>query len=299
MTAIMGRPDEPTPLPPPSRRPAGRRAYAVAAGVLVLCIAAFALRDELRGRYWAGRVVAAESVEERAAALDRVVRLGDSARWGINYLLRQPGAELRQFGYLALHGCGGEWARQRFLAGLADPSPYVREVAALGVASLRVPGDVQRLAAEVHAGGELARMRGVCAALERIGDADALAALHTLLGADLPVEVTAAVIDALASIGSPESVPALLARLDDARLTATPPRYETLALGASLDVSRPLAVDGETSQAIGARAAAALTRITGIPEETPATAEAGAPAAPRDRWRRWWEEWRRQNPQGP
>lgn len=273
------------------RKPAGRGAYIFATVILLLCVAAFALRDELRGRYWAGRVVSAANVEERAAALDRVCRLGDSGRWGIEYLLAQEDGELRQFGYLALHSCAGEWVKERFYEGLADGHPYVREFAALGVAQRTAAGDVDRLEVLIRRGGAVPLIRGSSAALERMGDPEALAALHRLARESLGEEATAAVIDALATLASPESVPVLLERLADQRVCATPPRYEALALDAALAMTASPDVEAQSAmRTIADRAGAALARITGIPTVSPgATDSEPVPAGPAA-WRAWWND---------
>jgi len=258
-------------------RPRGRHRAGLIAIALTLtaCLAALLLRTPLRSRYWAWQVTHASYLEQQTVPLANLCNAGDAGRWGISVLLSHENGEIRQFGVLVLQHVRSEWSRRRLLDLLEDPSEAVRELAALGLAIHDDPAitpELERLYTE----GDTASGVAACLALERLATAQAVSALTRLVARPADVTRRAALVDALAAIGTPECVPPLLELLRDQRPCKTRPRserwLERLASLAAEGVFAHTPVHEPTThpstaaapETIAERAAAALARITGL-----------------------------------
>jgi HEAT repeat protein len=285
------------------RRVRTYRAGTIMIGVtLTACLAALLFRTPLRSRYWAWQVVQAGSTEERAAPLTCLCNAGDDGRWGTEILLTHPDAEIRQFGVLVLQHARSDRSRRRLLQMLEDPGEAVREMAALGLA---IHGDVSVIPRirRLYTEGDASAASAACLALERLATPEAVAALAALATQPAEERRRAALVDTLDAIGTPDCAAALLHLLDDHRSCPVGPRAERLLarlapLGArgglaEWTTSRP--TSERAAETVAERAAAALTRITGL---TPAFAsdlpdEQQAAAA------RVWRDWIAAHGAGP
>jgi HEAT repeat protein len=246
------------------------------------CLTALLFRTPIRSRYWAWQVVHSGNVAERAAPLTCLCNAGDAGRWGARVLLAHPDPEIRQFGVLVLQHVRSDWSRRRLLQMLADPSAAVREMAALGLA-LQGDDTVIPELKRLYAGSDAESAAAACLALERLATPEAVAALTELVrvepaanrstaSATPDVIRRAALVDALAAIGTVDCAAALLDLLDDCRACDLPTRDERLlARLTPLAVERGL-IETPASQlsptiagrTIAERAASALAHITGL-----------------------------------
>jgi HEAT repeat protein len=188
-------------------------------------------------------------------------------------------------------------ARTELLQALVDRDESVRELAALGLAlqgDSRVVPTLKGLYRTADEGGAAA----ACVALERLGTPEAITALAELAPGHADADRRAALVDALGGIGQPECVPPLIELLSDERVCSGLPRALRAARGVLGDLAATgrLAIDAGSlptqaaAQTVAERAAAALTRITGL--NSPFASS--APAAERERAAQTWREWYRQ-----
>ena len=239
------------------------------------CLSAVLFRTPLRSRVWAARVITAHSAADRAAYLTLLCNAGDAGRWGTTVLLDHPEAEFRQFGVLVLHNVRSDWSRGRLLERLSDSDESIRELAALGLALHGEQSVIPHLQ-RIYESGATESAALACAALGRIATPQAVAALTQLATRPADPASRAALVDALAAIGTPACVPALLELLADDRAFAQPTREARLAseLLANLSPAQLAGIPAEipaslpsatpTGRTIAERAAHALVRITGV-----------------------------------
>jgi hypothetical protein len=242
---------------------------------LAACLAALVFRTPLRSRYWAWQVVQASRIEERAAPLTHLCNAGDNGRWGTEALLTHADGEIRQYGVLVLQHVHSDWSRRRLLQMLEDPSEPVREMAALGLA---IQGDATIIPElrQLYARKDPAAASTACIVLERLATPEAVAALAELARQPAGAAHRAALVDALADIGSLDCAAALLDMLCDHRPCSVQTRAERVLErlaplaaeqgfaqpAAPQPLSQPTSTTG--SHTIAERAAAALARITGL-----------------------------------
>ena len=266
----------------PPRPPRYRAGPIMIALTGAACLTALLFRTPIRSRYWAWQVVQSGNVAERAAPLTCLCNAGDAGRWGTRVLLAHRDSEIRQFGVLVLQHVRSDWSRRRLLQMLTDPSVAVREMAALGLA-LHGDDTVIPELKQFYAGPDTASAAAACLALERLATPAAVAALAALAHVEpVPDRSTdsetpdsmrrAALVDALAEIGTVDCAAALLDLLDDCRACDLPTRDERLLTRlAPLAIERGL-IETPASQlsptrvgrTVAERAAAALAHITGL-----------------------------------
>ncbi len=263
---------------------------------LSICLAALVLRTPIQARYWAWRIERADSLAVRDACLGALCSAGDAGRWGVAALLDSEEAELRQYGVLVLHHLRTAWAREQLLERLVDPDPDIQRLAAVGLA---IQGDEAVIPALkwLYRTGDANAAASACVAFEYLGTPEAVATLNELAAEPGDPARRAALVDALAGIGTAECVPGLLSLLSDDRLCDVPLRSDVMAqraLGflqgegyALKPSSRP--TTAESPRTIAERAAAALVRITElrVPFSSSATAEQRAQAE--QAWAAWYE----------
>lgn len=260
-------------------KPSGRGGYragvTMIAVTLLACLAALVFRTPLRSRYWAWQVVEACGVAERAAPLTHLCNAGNAGRWGTETLLAHPEAEIRQFGVFVLQHVRSDWSRRRLVQMLTDDDQAVAELAALGLA---IHGDASIIPElrRLYGGQDAVTASAACMALERLGTPEAVAALTALATQPASVTHRAALVDALAAVGTRDCVVPLLSLLSDHRPCEVATRADRL-----LERLAPLVAESgfgkipppesasQTAAApaghtIAERAAAALVRITGL-----------------------------------
>jgi hypothetical protein len=235
------------------------------------CLAALLFRTEIRSRYWAAQLIQAATPADRAIPLTLLCNSGDAAWWGIETLLSHPDDEIRQYGVLVIQHLKSPRSRQRLLALLEDDNVAVRELAALGLA---IQGDdsVIPTLVRIYSQGDMDSAASACVALERLGSPAAAAALSELSVSPRDPERSAALIDALTGIGTPRCAAALLRFLDDDRPCQSPERLERMIeqLGPIIQKSglpmpsQPAPGDEPAPTTVAERAAAGLSRITGL-----------------------------------
>lgn len=265
---------------------------------LAACVAAVVFRTAIRSRFWAWQVIRSQRLEHRAVPLGLLCNAGDAGRWGIRTLLEHRDAEIRQLGVLVLHHVRGDWSRGQLLRMLGDPDARVRELAAVGLA---IHGDaivIPRLK-KLYLTGDTAVGVAACLALERLASPPAVAALAELARRPADPARRAALVDALAAIGTPQCAAVLLELLDDHRPSGVPTRAESVLarLGpvlaekgllpepASAQATR--LTSAPAGQTVAERAAEALARITGL--SPPFGSD--LPPAEREAAARLWQEW--------
>lgn len=242
---------------------------------LLACLAALVFRTPLRSRYWAWQVVEARGVAERAAPLTQLCNAGNAGRWGTETLLAHPEPEIRQFGVLVLQHVRSDWSRRRLVQMLTDRDEAVTELAALGLA---IHGDASCIPEleQLYTRQDALTASAACMALERLGTPEAVAAMAVLAAQPASVAHRAALVDALAAVGTSDCVAPLLGLLSDHRPCEVATRADRLlerlaplAAGIGLGEvpipepsSRP--ATEPASHTIAERAAAALGRITGL-----------------------------------
>jgi HEAT repeat protein len=260
-------------------KPSGRSGYragtVMIAVTLLACLAALVFRTPLRSRYWAWQVVEARGVAERAAPLTHLCNAGNAGRWGTETLLAHPEPEIRQFGVLVLQHVRSDWSRRRLVQMLTDPDETVTELAALGLA---IHGDASCIPElrRLYAGQDALTASAACMALERLATPEAVAAMAALAAQPASVAHRAALVDALAAVGTSDCVAPLLGLLSDHRPCEIATRADRLlerltpvvaesgfgAVSPAEPASRP--ATEPASHTIAERAAAALERITGL-----------------------------------
>lgn len=269
-------------------------ALAAIAFTTAACLAALVCRAPLRYRYWAWRLAGAGSAAQRSAYLAALCNAGPDARWAAAALLADADPAARQYGVLVLHHLRTPWSRARLVERLADPDSGVRHLAAVGLA---IHGDeaVIPTLTELYRAGEGPGAATACIALQYLGTPAAVTALAGLAALPAAAESRAALVEALAGVGTPECVPALVALLADHRRCAAAPHAAEVAQRARTALlARGYAVAAATQPSSGQeatvaeRAAATLAAITGI--EPPfssgaAEAERAAAAAQWSAWR--------------
>lgn len=244
-----------------------------------VCCAALVLRTPLRARYWAWQIARSTDELRRAAYLSALCQAGPGGRWGINALLRDERAGVRQFGVLALQHLDDLWACDRLVQLLRDEDMDVRALATVGLAVRAHDDVIPELQTLYRAGGAVGV--AACRVLGRLGTPAAIGALGELAGVSAEVECRAALVDALADIRAPGCVPALLELLDDVRPAGHVPllaQQRAVEVAAALGLTGGLAdagvAAGPVPATIANRAAAALARITGVcPEYDSAASE--------------------------
>jgi hypothetical protein len=272
-----------------------RPAHWALALTLGACLVALLLRTPLQARYWAWRVAAAEDDATRDQYLGALASAGAAGSWGINALLSDERAEVRQYGVLALQHVTGSWSDAQLLVAIDDPDADIRRLAAAGLGMQSRPGVVPTLVA-VYRDGDAAAAEAACLALAHVGSDEAIAALNALAGGEADVGRRAAVLDALRMVGRPACVPGLLAFLDDRRDAAVAPLFAALqARAVALLVGQGYRA-AETQpaaapEALDSRAARALQVITGVDAGFDLEGSADERAAARATWARWYEEW--------
>jgi hypothetical protein len=239
------------------------------------CVAAVVLRTPIRSLMWARQVVEAESASEQAAALTQLCNAGDAGRWGTERLLRSDDPAIRQTGVIVLQHIRSEWSRRRLIEMLGDPSRAAADFAALGLAIHGEISVIPRLK-RLYLEGDDGTASAACLALERIGAPESRAALVELAAEPVGADRRAELADALGSVGGGEGARGLLCLLDDHRVANAPPRAERLleqlsgiaAAKGLAPASTPGGAAGTTSDSrestVAERAAAALSRITGL-----------------------------------
>lgn len=273
---------------------------------LAACVLAITFRTPLRSRFWAWQVIHADGVEERAAPLTLLCNAGDRGRWGTETLLTHSDPEIRQFGVVVLQHVQSDRVPPRLLELLADPSEAVAEMAALGLA---IHGDTSVIPElkRMFRAGDFGTASAVAVALERLGGPEAADALAVLANEPADAACRAALIDALTAIASPSCAGSLLGLLDDHRPCDVPTRadrlveqFSPLAAGHGLipaprnePASRPTSDSGPRT--VAERAAAGLTRITGLDPPFAST----LPPDRRAEAARIWSEWLAGQPQAP
>ena len=286
-------------------RPRPRRpwaAYVMTAITAAACATALIFRTPLRSRFWAWQIVRSDDPAQRAIYLTALCNAGDAGRWGTSVLLADGRAEIRQLGVVVLQHVRSPWAREALLRFLVDYDESVRELAALGLA---IHGDSSIIPTlkRMYRQGDPGAATAACVALERLGAAEAVAALDEL-SRDTADEVRrAALVDALDSIGAPACVPALLGLLTDHRTCSTPSRQDRLsrsvldklAAAGQLSASMPVSTTESAPQTIAERAAAALARVTGL---NPPFSSAGSDSQ-RQQAARQWTDWYEHQPRQP
>jgi hypothetical protein len=286
-----------------SARKRTKRRWPRASTLMVLvtalaCLSAVLFRTPLRSRFWAARVIAAQSAADRAAYLTLLCNAGDAGRWGTAVLLDHPEAEFRQFGVLVLHNVRSGWSRGRLLGLLSDSDESVRELAALGLALHGEQSVIPHLQ-RIYESDATESAALACAALGRIATPQAVAALTELVPRPGGVSRRAALVDALAAIGTAACVPALLELLSDDRAYTQPTREARLAsellanlspaqrAGIPAEIPSSLPTVAPTGRTIAERAAFALVRITGVDPGF----SSDQPPSEREQARRAWASW--------
>jgi HEAT repeat protein len=298
---------EPTSEPKPAQLGPTRTRWPWAAYVMIAitaaaCLTALIFRTPLRSRFWAWQIVRSDDPAQRAIYLTALCNAGDAGRWGTSVLLADGRAEIRQLGVVVLQHVRSPWARAALLRFLADPDESARELAALGLA---IHGDSSIIPTlkQMYRQGDPGAATAACVALERLGAAEAVAALDEL-SRDTADEVRrAALVDALDSIGAPNCVPALLGLLADHRTCSTPSRQDRLSRGVldklaaagQLSASMPATTTQSAAETIAERAAAALARITSL---NPPFSSAGSDSQ-RQQAARQWADWYEQQTRRP
>ncbi len=279
----------------PRSRPRRPRLALVGIALTALaCVAALVCRTPLRARYWAWRLETAPTPASRALYLGALCNAADQGRWGIEALLGHADASVRQYGVLALQHVKTEWARRRLLDALADPDVTVRRLAAVGLA---IHGDESVIPALkwLYQVGDPSSATAACLALERLGTSAAIAALDELTLEPADVGHRAALIDALAGIGTTACGPALLRLLTDQRVCDLPPRSEEAAQRALQGMEAagyPVGpaswpTTGARPHTVAERAAAVLAQITGLPEPFSSEGAEEQRAAAIRQWTEW------------
>lgn len=266
------------------------------------CLTALLFRTPIRSRYWAWQVIEARGAAERAAPLTCLCNAGDAGRWGTAALLTHRDAEIRQFGVLVLHRVESEWSQRQLLHALADPNEAVRELAALGLA-LHGDETVIPVLEQLYAEGDTASAAAACLALERLATPGAVAALTALAREPAEASRRAFVVDSLAAIGTRECVAGLLALLDDHRPCPAATRAERFlerfgSWAGERGIVEPAIsppASQPVSQTVAERAAAVLTRITGL---SPPFAS-GLPEKRRRAATQIWRDWLTARPDAP
>ena len=259
---------------------------------LVVCVAAYLLRTPIQARQDALRLADATDDATRAALLNRLIAAGDRGRWGILILLSNASPAIRQYGVLAAQPLRSEWSRDALFARLLDLDPVVAETAAVALAARDAAGVFPELRG-LFASSDPHAARVACIALAVSGTPAATAELDAWSRLPASANHRAAIIDAAEGIGDAASGRVLLRLLDDDRACTSPTRIQRLArqvpIGAlaphGIVTERFQSMDGEDTETVSQRAAAALVRITGV---NPPFAENANPED-RDTARRAWE----------
>jgi len=281
----------------PSARTLTRRpwaAYTAVAITAAACVAALLFRGPLLARYWAFRLMHAETPALRSSCLGVLCRLAPSAHGAVKMLLNSRNPADRRDAARVLEWMPGAWARERLLELLRDPDDEVRE-AAEGALGFRHEDAVIPTLKSYYQCADTNVALSACAVLSYLRTPEAIRVLTGLAGEEADVDRRAGLVDALDSVGTPACVPALLRLLDDHRLCDQPSLVERHLLRVwqrirtdpRVPALATLATSAPRRQTIAERAAAALRRITGL--ELPFTSD--APEPQRREYHRVWEEW--------
>ena len=279
------------------RRRLPRPAFIAIAITLILCAATLLFRTQLRARLWAWQLVHAATPAQRSTFLAALCNAGPRAQWGTSALLDHEDPEVRQYGVLVLHYVKTPWTREQLLRCILDPDPNIRRLAAIGLASHGDDSVIPTLK-WLYLTGDSPAARTACLAFERLGTSNAVQALNELALQPANPPRRAALIDAVAGLRTERGVPALLALLDDHRVSETPSRSEEMAQHALEGLLSQGYVVQPSSQpttsaaslTIAERAAEALGQITGVQMPFSSTADAKEWHAAKRRWTRWYEE---------
>jgi hypothetical protein len=271
---------------------AARTAIALTA---LACVLAISYRAPLRARYWAWRLTSADAIDESRQYLAALCNSADHAYWAASSLLAHPDVEIRKCGALVLQGTDAPWAQRLRLEHLADPDPEVRALAAAGFAIHPDNRMLPRLTEHYRSRDTQAAI-AACLAAAYLANPEAVNTLDEWSRLDTEPQRRAALIDALALIGAPAAVPPLLRLLDDPRPCNTPSLSRQLATGlldqlkrqGTLPPDMHLVTSQPTPRTIAERAAAALSRITGI--AAPFTDDPDQRRSARLAWETWYAE---------
>ncbi len=148
------------------RRP--RAASCAVALTVAACLTALVFRTPIRSRYWAWRVVHADSPTQRSVLIGALCAAGDGGRWGTDVLLKHAAGEVRQYGVLVLQHVKTEWARARLLERLGDLDPDVQRLAAVGLAMHHDDAVIPALQS-LYRTGDQSSAHAACWAFEYLG----------------------------------------------------------------------------------------------------------------------------------
>ena len=259
---------------------------------LAACIAVICLRTTIRSRYWAWQFQNSTSDEERAMAITLLARAGDAGWWGTDVLLADSDAETRMWGVMVLLQADGDWAHDRLFNMLADPDEAVRESAAFAIATYARPEAVRRLVKLFEQGGT-ATAGAAAAGLARFTSPEAERALVGLEVGNQDALRAALLIDALDLRGSPGCLRRLLEFLEDDRECPLPSREMQMlkrlaphVVAEHPEVALAASMPSEPLETLAERAAAALSRHTGVTPALGSDSSDEERAAARDAWLR-------------
>lgn len=254
----------------PSRRVRVQRRlpYILIALTLILCVTALVYRGPLRARYWANRLLHADTPARRVTYLAALCNAGNDARWAVAALSAADDPTARQYAALIAQRNTAAWARRTLVAGLADADAGVRQLAAVGLA---VQHDDKALPAlrALYTTGDVEAAGAACLALQMLATPDAQRLLSDLTGVPADARKRAYLVDALRLTRTRPCAAALLNLLDDDRPCDAPPLEEALARAAAQVLGRPTSdtatlVTPRPRTSVAARAADALVFITGV-----------------------------------
>jgi len=284
-------------MPTPSSRTSSRRpwaAYTAVAITAAACIAALLFRGPLLARYWAFRVMRAETPLLRARCLEVLCALAPSAHWAVTALLNSENPADRRDAAEVLRDMPGAWARERLLELLRDPDDMIREAAEEALI-IRHESEVIPTLKSYYQCADIDVALRACDLLVSLRTPEAVRVLTELTYEEADADRRVGLVDALKYVGTPACVPGLLRLLEDDRVSDQPSLVERKVLRAfgriRADARVPalatLATSAPRRQTIAERAAAALGQITGL--ELPFRSD--APEPERREYHRRWEEW--------
>jgi HEAT repeat protein len=152
------------------------------------------------------------SEDEKEAAADQLMRIGEAAVSGLQAALTSPDADARWWAVRALAGIAAPSAAPPLMAALSDPDEDVRVCAVVGVGERRLAAAVERLLELLRQSKGYVR-RHVGDALSKIGEPAVPGLVLALKDANPNARVQAA--RALVRIESPQAIAALIRALDD------------------------------------------------------------------------------------
>ena len=205
----------------PSAHGAGGRterlAWWVIGVVLALCLSAVLSRNVIRAYWWADRLAAAVSPNERLGYFYHLTGLGDTAVPAVLPLLADEDAGLRSFGVGVLHHAPGDRAFGLLVRAAQDADLDVARLAMKGLAVRAGARSVKELStiAKTPAPGDERRAMIATTALADLGSEAAVHCLLELLRSSPSSGVRVEAIEGLAMLRAEEAVEDLVAGLDD------------------------------------------------------------------------------------